>query len=106
MHVTVAEKRAARERLHTLINEESHGNPRASLVNAYRLKSEIRAKEAEFQASIPSHCVIRTLDPIIMAPEKKFEHCQGARISPGPPRSPPGLPTMVSNRYFLLQIKI
>ncbi len=81
--MSVAEKRAARERLHTLIEDESNGNARNSMMHAYRLKQQLLAQQHEHQSTISPHCMIRTLDPIIVPPEKKFEHCPGARISLG-----------------------
>jgi hypothetical protein len=61
--------------------DDYEGLSRKSIVNAYRLKSELLSRE-EQQKDNTSHCLIRTLDPIIVPPSKKFEHCKGARISP------------------------
>ena len=81
--MSVAEKRLARERLHQLVIDEEPSSTstlsRQSLLNAYRLKSELQARE---ERDTTSHCLIRTMDPIIIPPSKKFEHRPGARITP------------------------
>lgn len=78
----ITQKHAARNRLHELILED--GRPGTSFLNAYKLKSEL--KKLEQATPVQDYCKIRTLDPLIVIPEKKFEHCPGALMSHYNPR--------------------
>lgn len=83
MAQVVSDKRAARARVYDLVSAE---NQKKTLKNAYKLKAEFLKEQREAAASDPrpDHCLIRTLDPLIVPPEGKFGHCQGAHISPPP----------------------
>lgn len=87
--MSVSDKRLARERLHMLVIEDDHANSmsRQSLLNAYRLKMELQSQEEEHRDTT-THCLIRTMDPIIIPPARKFEHRPGARITPNTYKHP------------------
>ena len=80
--MSVTEKRIANDRLQSMISEQSQGDPRITLLNAYKLKHDFIQQEKNIKKTQKEHCIIRTLDPIIIQPQKKFNHCPGARISP------------------------
>lgn len=83
----VADKRAARARLHELVIEDGDGKQRKSLLNAYKLRLKLLAEEKSENITTntqTSYYSIKTMDPIIYPPEKKFDHCIGALISPLP----------------------
>jgi hypothetical protein len=54
-----------------------------ALINAYKLKKHIQESELKSQDNSSTY-MIKTLDPIIFPPEKKFDHKKGALIAPFP----------------------
>lgn len=77
-------KRAARERIRELVVEDKQ---RKSLINAYLLKKHV-IEDKLIETEQPENYQIRTSDPIIVPPEGKYTHTQGALIS-SKPYSPP-----------------
>jgi hypothetical protein len=77
----VSDKRASRSRLYSLVEADGQ---RKTLLNAYRLKAELLREQLEVKAADPqpSHCLIRTLDPLIIPLEGKFNHFPGVYINP------------------------
>lgn len=80
----LAAKRAARERIRELVVEDKQ---RKSLINAYLLKKHV-IEDKLIETEQPENYQIRTSDPIIVPPEGKYTHTQGALIS-SKPYSPP-----------------
>ncbi len=75
-----ANRRAAQERIHELVVEDKK---RKSLINAYKLKKHV-IDDQIIATENPESYTIRTLDPIIVPPEGKYSHTQGALISSKP----------------------
>lgn len=81
MSQAVSEKRLARSRLYDLVEADSQ---RKTMLNAYKIKAELlqERRQREKADPNPEHCLIRTLDPLVIPPEGKFQHRSGALISP------------------------
>lgn len=77
---SISSKRAARERIHELVVEDKQ---RKSLINAYLLKKQV-IEEDLLPIKQPETFKIRTEDPIIVPPEGKYTHTQGAVIASKP----------------------
>jgi len=80
MSHSVSLKREARSRLYDIVASNTDSQ-RKAMLNAYKVKAEINHGQNEIAAK-EDHCLIRTLDPIIVLPEGKFAHCPGALITP------------------------
>jgi hypothetical protein len=112
---SIQERRVVKDRIHELVIDNS--SPTQSLVNAYKLKSELKnikstgfnlnnttnhnssqslpANAPSSSSSGPSlrnyteqaddasdpYIKIKTLDPFVILPKKRFEHCQSAVIT-------------------------
>eukprot|EP01039_Chlorochromonas_danica_P000148 gene148-156_t len=82
MSKAVSDKLAARSKNYDLVVEEGQ---RKSMLNAYKLKSQILHEEREkAKQDTNPHYMIRTMSRVVIPPQKKFEHCPGALISPFP----------------------
>jgi hypothetical protein len=104
MATTYQEKKVVKDRIQDLVIDRQSSTK--SLINAYKLKSELKTMNSTDVRDItgPSspkktaleiinnnsndpYYKIRTLDPLIVLPERRFEHTQGAVITANETRS-------------------
>jgi len=77
----VSEKMEAKARLHDLIiNIDS---PRQSILNAYKLKSELKKQRDQELEELKKSQIIKTLDPVPLTPQSKFSHIPGLTMRTG-----------------------
>lgn len=77
----ISSKRIARERIHDLVVEDK--KQRKSLLNAYVVKKQVIENEL-LPIDQSENYLIRSSDPIIIPPEGKYSHTQGALICSKP----------------------
>jgi hypothetical protein len=91
MSSTYHDRKIVKDRIRELVVDHDSGT--RSLINAYKLKSELKSLNLtdvrEFHGTNSTkkadpdspYYKIRTLDPLIVVPEKRFEHTPGAVIT-------------------------